>query len=196
MKSNHEVRYAAHPHDFKTYCTSRIREEFLVENLFQESEINLVYSHYDRMIIGGLLVVEKLVLESMSVQKTSHFLDRREMGIINIGGRGEVVADDVSYELNYLDALYLGKKTFGIQCPAIPMNCGWKHTCTLTSALMSRFATSWDNRRKPGTFGCKMKMLYYHHHGRYIPQQELQITVLFGEWQAQIVIWILLRKTI
>lgn len=109
MNSNHEVRYAVHPDDFKLYDTSRIRKEFLVENLFQENMVNLVYSHFDRLIVGGLLPVEKLTLEPMSIQKTRYFLDRRELGIINLGGKGKVIADNEPYELNYLDALYLGR---------------------------------------------------------------------------------------
>ncbi len=105
-------RYAAHPADFKNYDTTRIREEFLMPDLFQQDEISLVYSLYDRYIVGGALPVNKtLVLETIDPLKAPYFLERRELGIINVGAKGTVVADGVSYELGYKEALYIGKET-------------------------------------------------------------------------------------
>ena len=110
MKFNE--RYAVHPKDFKKFDTDRIRKEFLVKEVFVRNEICLTYSLYDRYIVGGANpVTKKLELESFDSLKAEHFLARREMGIINVGGKGIVVADGETYELGYKEALYLGKET-------------------------------------------------------------------------------------
>lgn len=107
-----EERYAAHPQDFKSYTTQKIREEFLIEQVFVQNEISLVYSLYDRYIVGGAYPVnQKLQLQTFNSLKADYFLERREMGIINVGGRGIVTADGTKYELDYKEALYLGKGT-------------------------------------------------------------------------------------
>ncbi len=109
MKTNYELRYAAHPEDAKSYDTKRLRRDFLIENIFSADEVNMVYSMYDRMIVGGAMPVnETLHLETIDPLKQPVFLRRREIGIYNIGGKGRVkVADDV-IELDYKEALYLG----------------------------------------------------------------------------------------
>lgn len=113
-------RYAAHPADFKTYDTQRIREEFLMNSLFESDEINLVYSLYDRYIVGGALPVNKrLDLETIDPLKAPYFLERRELGIINVGGNGVVTADNVRYELGYKEALYIGKETQNVSFESI-----------------------------------------------------------------------------
>jgi len=110
MKFNE--RYAVHPKDFKKFDTNRIRKEFLVKEVFVRNEICLTYSLYDRYIVGGANpVTMKLELESFDSLKSDSFLARREMGIINVGGKGTVVADGETYEMNYKEALYLGKET-------------------------------------------------------------------------------------
>jgi 4-deoxy-L-threo-5-hexosulose-uronate ketol-isomerase len=110
MKFNE--RYAVHPKDFKKYDTDRIRKEFLVKEVFVKDEICLTYSLYDRYVVGGAYPVDKkLKLESFDSLKADSFLARREMGIINVGGKGMVVADGQTYELEYKEALYLGKET-------------------------------------------------------------------------------------
>lgn len=92
--------------------TQELRTNFLVENLMQDDKLNLVYSHYDRVIIGGAKPVNQVLkLETHAELKADYFLERRELGIINVGGAGKVVADGVTYELNKLDCLYLGKGT-------------------------------------------------------------------------------------
>jgi 4-deoxy-L-threo-5-hexosulose-uronate ketol-isomerase len=79
------LRYAHHPEDFKKYDTDRIRQEFLIETLFIPDEICLTYSLYDRYIVGGAMPVNQpLKLESFSELKASNFLDRRELGLINV----------------------------------------------------------------------------------------------------------------
>lgn len=115
MKTNAEVKYAIHPEDFKTYTTSRIREEFLVNGLFKPDEVTLVYSHFDRMIMGGIMPKNKVTLKPMDIQKTANFLDRRELGIINIGAKGLVHVDGHTFELDNLDGLYVAKGAVNIE---------------------------------------------------------------------------------
>ena len=87
MKTNYEIRYAAHPEDAKGYDTQRIRRDFLMEKVFSDNEVNMVYSMYDRMIVGGARPVgEVLKLEAIDPLKAPYFLTRREMGIFNVGG--------------------------------------------------------------------------------------------------------------
>ncbi|MFN3556359.1 MAG: 5-dehydro-4-deoxy-D-glucuronate isomerase [Bacteroidales bacterium] len=105
----YSIRYASHPRDFKTYDTARIREEFLVSELFVENEISLVYSMYDRYIVGGAKPVnQSLKLETIDPIKADYFLHRREMGIINVGGTGKVTIDGKVYEMKNKEALYIG----------------------------------------------------------------------------------------
>ncbi|MGC1392406.1 MAG: 5-dehydro-4-deoxy-D-glucuronate isomerase [Bacteroidales bacterium] len=105
-----ELRYAAHPDDVKKYDTARLRKEFLIENIFIEDEILLVYSLYDRYMVGGAMPVNNaLLLETTDELKSESFLDRREMGIINIGGEAVIQASDKIYNLGFKEALYLGK---------------------------------------------------------------------------------------
>ncbi len=110
MKINYEVRHASHPEDAKSYDTTRLRKEFLIDRLFAEDEINMVYTMYDRLIVGGAMpYVEKLELGTIDPLKAPSFLHRRELGIINVGGAGIVEVDGVVFELGYKEALYLGK---------------------------------------------------------------------------------------
>jgi 4-deoxy-L-threo-5-hexosulose-uronate ketol-isomerase len=107
-----ELRYASHPDDVKKYDTKRLREEFLIENIFLKDEISLVYSMYDRYIVGGAMPVNsELILESADELKSEYFLTRREMGIINIGGDAVIKADDQIFNVGFKEALYLGQRT-------------------------------------------------------------------------------------
>lgn len=116
MAVNYEIRYSNHPADAKNYDTERIRKEYLVSNIMQEDEINLVYSFNDRLIVGGTVPVKTEVeLETIDPLKSGNFLDRREMGIINVGGKGTVLTDENEYVLNYKDALYLGAGTKNVK---------------------------------------------------------------------------------
>lgn len=109
MKTNYEVRYAAHPADAKGYDTERLRRDFLIERVFAADEVNIVYSMYDRMIVGGAMpVAETLRLEAIDPLKAPFFLTRREMGIFNVGGAGVVRVGGEDYRLGYKEALYLG----------------------------------------------------------------------------------------
>ena len=111
MKTNYEIRYASNPVDAKSYDTIRLRNDFLIENVFTPNDVNMVYSMYDRMIVGGAMPVgEVLTLEAIDPLKAPHFLTRREIGIFNVGaGKGIVKVDGTAFELDYKEALYLGK---------------------------------------------------------------------------------------
>lgn len=106
---SYQLRYASHPEDAKNYDTTRLRSEFLIETVFTADTINWVYSMYDRYMVGGALpVAQKLTLEVVDDLKAQYFLQRRELGIINVGGKGRVLVDGTAYELDYKEALYIG----------------------------------------------------------------------------------------
>ena len=110
MKTNYEIRYASHPEDAKHYDTARIRRDFLIERVFADNEVNLVYSMYDRMVVGGAKPVgEELLLEAIDPLKAPFFTTRREIGIFNVGGSGTVKVGDEGFHLDYKEALYIGR---------------------------------------------------------------------------------------
>ena len=110
MATNYEIRYAVHPGDARSYDTERLRREFLAGRIMQPDEINLVYSFYDRFIVGGAVPAGRdLLLEPIDPLKADYFLERRELGIINVGGDGVVVTDGREHALGYKDALYVGR---------------------------------------------------------------------------------------
>jgi len=110
MKTNYEIRYASHPEDAKSYDTARIRRDFLIEKVFVSDEVNMVYSMYDRMVVGGAMpVAETLKLEAIDPLKAEHFTTRREIGIFNVGGEGTVKVGDEVFELGFKEALYIGR---------------------------------------------------------------------------------------
>ena len=107
-----DIRYSANPNDVKRYTTQELRKEFLIENLYQPDQVVAVYSHVDRMVTLGCMPVK----ESVSIDKgidvwanfgTHYFLERREVGMFNIGGAGTVSVDGTVYELGYKDCLYI-----------------------------------------------------------------------------------------
>ncbi len=107
-----DIRYGNHPDDSKKYDTEALRKNYLIEKVFVKDEIALTYSHQDRMIAGGAMPVDKeLTLGSTKELGTEYFLERREMGMINVGGKGTVVLDGKEYELNYKDGIYIGMGT-------------------------------------------------------------------------------------
>ncbi|MCT4673487.1 MAG: 5-dehydro-4-deoxy-D-glucuronate isomerase [Prolixibacteraceae bacterium] len=110
MAQNYREVFATHPRDAKTYGTERLREEFLVENVMNENKIVWNYSHYDRLMVGGVIPTEgsTVVLETIDPLKSENFLDRRELGIVNVGGKGIVVVDGTEYEIDFKEALYVG----------------------------------------------------------------------------------------
>lgn len=107
-----QVRFQNSPKETATLSTKELRENFLVENLMVKGEINLTYSHYDRIIIGGIVPMGAAISFPKEEElKAEFFLQRREAGIINVGGKGTVTADGETYELDKLDCVYLGKGT-------------------------------------------------------------------------------------
>ncbi len=105
-----ELRTASSPRDVKTYDTARLREEFLIQDLFRPDEVKMVYSHIDRIITGAAMPVSKaLTLAAGEELRAEYFLQRREMGIINIGGAGKVTVDGTAYTLRHRDGIYVGR---------------------------------------------------------------------------------------
>ena len=115
-----ELRTACSPKDAKHYDTDRLREEFLIQDLFRENEIKYVYSHIDRIITGGAKPVGKtLTIKAGDELRAEYFLQRREMGIFNIGGLGRVIVDGNVYELRYKDAIYIGRGSKDIKLESV-----------------------------------------------------------------------------
>ena len=110
MSIQFEERFASHPSDVKHYDTMQLREHFLIEKVMEADKINLVYSHYDRYITGGAVPVKgSLELTTIELLKAPFFCYRRELGIINVGGKGAVTVDGKVYNMDFKEALYIGK---------------------------------------------------------------------------------------
>lgn len=111
-----QIRFQNSPGETARMNTTELRENFLVQQLMQPGTIQLLYSHYDRMIIGGVMPVAIPVqLQTDDELKAEFFLQRREMGVINVGGKGTVTADGTAYDLEKLECVYLGKGTRQVQ---------------------------------------------------------------------------------
>lgn len=123
-KTNYTVMRACHPDDVKHYDTEQLRSHFMMPKVMEENVINLTYSMYDRLIFGGVIPTTEIELETIDPLKAEYFLERRELGVINIGGDGIVSVDGKEYELHFKDALYVGrgnkKVTFRSKNPASP----------------------------------------------------------------------------
>ena len=112
MNDSYSVRYAIGPRETNQMGTKALRDEFLIDQVFGIDQINWIYTHYDRYLVGGVIPKKTVVkLETIDPLKANFFLERREMGIINVGGNGSVTADGVNYILGYKEALYLGRGT-------------------------------------------------------------------------------------
>lgn len=110
MENIFETRYSSAPKHVKKYDTQELRDDFLIDGLMTENKIKLVYSFFDRMIVAGIVPLDKPAsMPVLPLQKSEFFTERRETGIINLGGPGKVLAEKNEYPLNYKDALYLGK---------------------------------------------------------------------------------------
>ena len=111
-----DSRYASSPNEVKGMNTEQLRQNFLIENLFVANQFRWTLSFFDRYLTGGVMPTSgPLTLEAPEALKAAYFLERRELGIINVGGAGRVTADGVDYDLEYKEALYLGKGTQAIQ---------------------------------------------------------------------------------
>lgn len=105
-----KILHGVHPDDFRKYDTSAIRKHFLLQDLGQDNQANFVYSHYDRMVAGIVKPgVQRIPLSNYHNLRSEYFLERREMGIINVGGTGEIIVDGERFSLDKLDCLYLGR---------------------------------------------------------------------------------------
>jgi len=107
-----EIRFQNSPGETKKMTTGELRENFLMGGLMKDDQVNLIYSHYDRMIVGGARPVSKTIeLPNDEELRADYFLQRRELGIINVGGKGSITAGDTRYDLSKLDALYISRGT-------------------------------------------------------------------------------------
>jgi 4-deoxy-L-threo-5-hexosulose-uronate ketol-isomerase len=107
-----QIRFQSSPKETSTMNTQQLRDNFLIEGLMQPDTVQLTYSHFDRMIIGGVVPQSASIgLPNEDELKAKFFLERREMGIINVGRKGTVTADGVAYEIEKLECVYLGKGT-------------------------------------------------------------------------------------
>jgi 4-deoxy-L-threo-5-hexosulose-uronate ketol-isomerase len=106
-----EMRYPSHPDKIKSFTTSELREEFLIPTLFADDAVTTFYSHIDRVIVGGACPVRDVLLLAADPKEigAAYFLERREVGIINVGGSGTVSVDGTDYPMSRLDGLYVGK---------------------------------------------------------------------------------------
>ena len=106
---NYTVQTACHPDDVKNYDTQKLRDHFVMEKVMVPDEINVTYTMYDRLIYGGVMPVkEELTLDTFVELKADYFLERRELGVINVGGAGVVTVDGEEYALDFKEALYVG----------------------------------------------------------------------------------------
>ena len=107
-----EVRPGANPNDVKNYDTDRLRHDFLIQDVFVPGEIKTIYSQIDRIIVGSATPTDKaLKLTAGDELRAAYFLERREMGVINIGGKGSITLDGVKYDFDYKDGIYIGMGT-------------------------------------------------------------------------------------
>ena len=107
-----QILHASSPSVVSAMGTPALRSHFLLEQLFEPDRVRLTYSHYDRMIVGGVMPVDQIQrLDAPPALRADHFLERREMGIINIGGPGRITTESGTYNLSKLDCLYLGRGT-------------------------------------------------------------------------------------
>lgn len=109
-------RYAIGPQEAKNFDTNTLRQNFLLQNLMQPDAVNLIYTHYDRMIVGGAMPVDKeLELPNEAALRSEYFLERRELGIINVAGDGKVITESTTYDVSKLGCVYLGKGTKNVK---------------------------------------------------------------------------------
>jgi 4-deoxy-L-threo-5-hexosulose-uronate ketol-isomerase len=110
MSTFFEERFATHPADAINYDTARLRKEYLIENVMVAGEIHLTYSQYDRYMVGGAVPKSvALKLEPIDPLKAGFFCERREVGLINVGGKGTVTVDGISFSIDFKEALYIGR---------------------------------------------------------------------------------------
>lgn len=113
---NYELRYSPHPDDAKSYDTTKLRKEFAITNLMTPGKITLVYSLIDRFVTAGAIPTSSpLKLETIDSLKSNYFLERRELGVINVGNSGTITADGKTYQIKNKEAIYIGRGTKDIE---------------------------------------------------------------------------------
>ncbi|WP_094752394.1 5-dehydro-4-deoxy-D-glucuronate isomerase [Psychromonas sp. CD1] len=174
-----EIRQPIHSAHAKQLDTEQLREHFLIENLFQSGQINLTYSHIDRIIVGGILPTsEELELEGAKELGVDFFLQRRELGIINIGAPGTVIVDGETFEIGAREAIYVGMgakkvsfKSLDAKNPArFYLNCAPAHHAYPTRKITRKDAS-------PETLGsaenCNVRTIYKYFHPAVLPTCQL-----------------------
>lgn len=110
ISTPYDSRYASSPAEVKQMDTAQLRRAFLIENIFAADQVTWTHTHYDRYLTGGAMPVKgPVILTSIDLLKADYFLERRELGMINVGGEGIVEVDGEKFELAYKEALYIGK---------------------------------------------------------------------------------------
>ncbi|WDF56732.1 5-dehydro-4-deoxy-D-glucuronate isomerase [Mucilaginibacter sp. KACC 22063] len=183
-----KVLHSVHPADFKSYQTEQIRERFLIDGLAQANQVNCVYTHYDRMIVGlAQPVNQELQLPTYPNLRSGYFLERRELGIINVAGDGEVVADGQTYELKKLDCLYIGKgtksvtfKAKDVQNPPVFYLLSTPAHMTYPTALMTIDKAAKVNAGDDATANRRTINKYIHLEGIRSCQLVMGLTILHG----------------
>ena len=181
-----QVRHATNPSDFKNYDTHRIREEFLVEKLFVPDQLHFVYSHYDRLIVGGVKPVGQIhKLPIYEELKADYFLERRELGIINIGGDGFVVVGEELFTLQKRDCLYVGKgnkqvsfKSLDPENPALFVLLSTPAHREMPTAMMKAAEAMPAEMGNPQTANVRTIYKYIHANGLESCQLVMGLTVL------------------
>ena len=148
-----DIRYPSHPDDAKHYTTEELRKYYLIDKVFEADEALLTYSHFDRIIAGGIMPVSKPVALTGGKELASeYFLERRELGIINVGGEGKVVCDDETYDLLPRDGLYVGmgvkKLEFTSVNPANPAKF-WINSCPAHKTYPNKKINIKDAAKRP-----------------------------------------------
>ena len=124
-----DIRYSANPKDVSRYTTEELRKEFLITDLYEKDAVKATYSHVDRMVVLGIMPVSEIVPIDKGIDVwanfgTAYFLERREAGVFNLGGKGKIVADGETFALGFEDCLYITKGTrtvtFASDDPADP----------------------------------------------------------------------------
>jgi len=127
IEVNFESRYAIGPNEVKRMDTTQLRKNFLIEKIFEANKVNFTLTNYDRYIAGGIMPVGNTIeLPNPEELKATFFLERRELGIFNVGGKGTVIADGKIYELDFKEALYIGRGTKQVQFSSENKDCSAK----------------------------------------------------------------------
>ena len=150
-----DIRYGNHPIDSKFYTTEELRENYLAPEIFVADEIKLTYSHVDRIIFGGIMPINsKLILEAGKEMGVKYFLERRELGIINLGGAGIISLDGVEYSLENKDGLYVGLGIKDVVFQSVSAENPAKYYLNSTPAHTSYPVTKIENKIvKPNILG-------------------------------------------